>query len=154
MSAGDIGSLGSAIIAFIALLVSVVSMHKTNKFSSTADRLNRILIEKEQAEGLSSKKADISANLVKISKNDYRLKVFNRGKGVARNVQLVDLNSDESMLIASEIERKFPVPILDPHQSVDIIVAVFLSANPRAHIKIMWDDDTGSNHEKELTPIL
>lgn len=154
MSAGDIGSLGSAIIAFIALLVSVVSMHKTNKFSSTADRLNRILIEKEQAEGLSSKKADISANLVKISKNDYRLKVFNRGKGVARNVQLFDLNSDESMLIASEIERKFPVPILDPHQSVDIIVAVFLSSNPRAHIKIIWDDDTGSNHEKELTPIL
>lgn len=154
MSAGDIGSLGSAIIAFIALLVSFVSMHKTNKFSSTADRLNKILIEKEQAEGLSSKKADISANLIKISKNDYRLKVFNRGKGVARNVRLIDLNTADSVLMASEIERKFPIPILDPHQSVEVIAAVFLSSNPRAHIKIIWDDDTGVSHEKELTPIL
>lgn len=154
MTIGDIGSIGSAVIAFVALLVSLVSMHKTNKFGSTTDRLNRMLIEREQAEGISSKKADISANLIKFGKNDHRLKVFNRGKGVARNVRLIDLDNADSILITSDIERKFPVPILDPHQSVEIVAAVFLASASRVHIKLQWDDETGMDHEKELTPTL
>ena len=152
MSVGDIGSIASAIVALVALIISVISMHKANKFDSTADRLNRMLIEREQAEGIASKKADLSANMIKTGKSDYRLKIFNRGKGTACNVRLIDLAGDSSVLISSDIQRKFPRPILEQHQSVELIAAVTLSASPCGHIKLQWDDETGADHEKELTP--
>lgn len=154
MSAGDIGSIASALVALVALIVSLVSMHRTNKFGETTDRLNRLLIERETAEGVASKKADLSANLIKASKSDHRLKVFNRGRGVARNVRLIDLDTNDSILMRSDISRKFPVPILEQHQWVEIIAASYLGSAPRAHIKLQWDDETGSDHEKELTPTL
>ena len=154
MTASDFGSIASAVVAFAALIVAVVSLRKTNKFGETTDRLNRLLIERETAEGVASKKADLSANMIKVGKNDHRLKVFNRGKGVARNVWLTDLNANDSILISSEISRKFPVPILEQHQWVEVIAANHMGAGPRVHIKLQWDDDTGAGHEKELTPTL
>jgi hypothetical protein len=153
MSAGDIGSIASAAVALVALIVSLVSMHKTNKFGETTDRLNRILIERETAESVAEKKADMSANLYQRGKNDYRLKVFNKGKGRARNVRLIDLDAkDDSLLMSDEIREKFPLPILEQHQSVDLIACVTLGSHLRTHIKLLWDDETGADHEKELTP--
>lgn len=154
MSLGDLGSIASAIVALVALIVSVFSMHKANQFGATADRLNQMLIEREQAEGIALKKADLSANMVKVGRNDYRLKVFNRGKGTARKVRLIDLSGDNSVLIASDIKRKFPVPILEQHQSVELIAAVTMNRGPSGHIKLQWDDETGVDHEKELTPVM
>ena len=154
MTPSDIGSIASAVVALAALIVAVVSLRKTNKFGETTDRLNRLLIERETTEGAASRKADLSANMIKVGKNDHRLKVFNRGKGVARNVRLTDLDANDSVLMAGEISRKFPVPILEQHQWVEVIAANHMGAGPRVHIKLQWDDDTGAGHEKELTPTL
>lgn len=153
MSAGDIGSVASAVVALVALIVSLISMHKTNKFGETTDRLNRLLINRETADSLAEKKADISANLYQRGKNDYRLKVFNKGKGRARNVRLIDLDAKaESLMMSDEIRDKFPLPILEQHQSVDLIACVTLGSHLRTHIKLQWDDETGADHENELTP--
>lgn len=154
MNIGDLGSLASAVVASVALIVSVISIRKTNKFGETTDRLNRLLIEREQAEGLTAKQADLSANIISFGKAKYRLKIFNRGKGVAKNVRLVDMDTDNTVLIASDIQRKFPVPVLEQHQSVELAAAVTLGSGPRVHIKLTWDDETGENREKELTPVI
>jgi hypothetical protein len=151
----DLGTIASALVALGALIVSLVSLHKTNKFGETTDRLNRILIDRETAGSIAEKKAEISANLYQRGKNDYRLKVFNKGKGGAKNVRIVDLdNKDDSLLMADEIREKFPLPILEQHQSVDLIACVTLGSHLRTHIKLLWDDETGADHEKELTPSL
>lgn len=159
MTAGDVGSIASAGAAFVALIVSLISLQKTNKFNErqvklavTTDRLNQMLIEREAAEGLSSKRADISANLIEVGRNNHRLKVFNRGRGTARNVRFVLLDDEDSFLIAGDIEQKFPVPIMEQHQSVELIAALHFGSGVRAHIKLLWDDETGVDHEKELTP--
>lgn len=155
MSLGDLGTLAGAIVALAALIVSLVSLHKTNKFGETTDRLNRILIERETAESVAEKRADLSANLIEVGKNKHRLKVFNRGKGVARNVRLTDLaDPKDSFLMHSDIEHRFPVPILEQHQAVELIAAIHMGSPLRAHIKLQWDDETGTDHEKELTPAL
>jgi hypothetical protein len=155
MSAGDIGSIASALVALAALIVSLVSLRKTNKFGETTDRLNRMLIERQTAESLAERKADVSANLYQRGKNDYRLKVFNKGKGRAKNVRITDLDDkDDSLLMADEIREKFPLPILEQHQSVDLLACVTLGSHLRTHIKLQWDDDTGKDHEKELTPTI
>ena len=155
MTLSDIGSIMSAFVAFGALIVSLISLHKTNKFGATTDRLNRILIDRETAESVAEKKAEVSANLYQRGKNDYRLKVFNRGKGRAKNVRIIDLDSNnDSLLMADEIREKFPLPILEQHQSLDLIACVTLGSHLRTHIKLQWDDETGTDHEKELTPSL
>jgi hypothetical protein len=152
----------NAAIAFSALVVSLISLFKTVRYNArqtelaaTTERLNKILIERETAEAAASKKADLSANIYKSGKSDYRVKIFNRGRGVARNVRVEDLNPEEdSILIQSEIGHKFPVPILEQHQSVELIAAITLGSPLRAHIKLLWDDATGQDQEKELTPSL
>lgn len=145
-------SAASAIVAFVALIVSAISLHKSNKFSATADRLNRLLIEREQADGIASKRADLSAEIIKVG--NTKLKVFNRGKGVARNVRLIDLDEGNSLLIAADIQRKFPVLVMEQHQSVELTAAVTHRSGPCAHIKLLWDDETGKDNEKELTPVV
>lgn len=159
MSPGDWGSLVSALVAAAALILSWVSLHKTNKFNArqdefaaTAEELNRLLIERETQAGQDSKRADLSANLITVGKDKRRLKVFNRGKGTARNVRLIDLQHDESLLAKGDILRKFPVPILEQHQSVEVIALSYLRGPSRAHVKLVWDDESGDNHEKEVTP--
>lgn len=158
MTASDYGSLASAFVALAALIVSFISMYKTNKFNEkqnelavTTERLNQLQIERETAEGVSSKKADISANFVTLGRSS-RLKVFNKGKGIAKNVRLVDIDSDNSILANGDIARKFPVPIMEQHQSVEISAYRTLVSAPHVHIKLIWDDETGTDHEKELTP--
>lgn len=154
MSAGDIGSIVSAVVALGAFVVALVSLHKTNKFGETTDRLNRMLIDREAAETASTKKAEVSANLYQRGKSDYRLKVFNKGKGVARNVTITDLMpAGERLLLSDEIAEKFPVPILEQHQSLELIANIHLGSKLRTHVRLRWEDDTGQ-HEKELTPSL
>ena len=147
-------------VALAALAMSFWSLHKTNQFNKrqqdfaeTADRLNNLLIEREADENADTKRANISANLFQASKNNYRLKVFNRGKGTARNVRIVDLDtSGDSLLMPSDIDHKFPVPILEQHQSVELIAAMHMASPSRAHVRLIWDDDAGKDQEKELTP--
>ncbi len=61
MTLDDFGSIASAITAFAALILSWASLRKTNKFNATAERLNQMLIEREAAENLADKRADLSA---------------------------------------------------------------------------------------------
>lgn len=159
MTPADWGSIASAVVALIALIISWVSLHKTSKFNKrqdefaeTAEELNRLLIERETLAGQDSKRADLSANIITVGKNKWRLKVFNRGKASAKNVRLIDLQESPAVLAQNVIKHKFPVPILEQHQSVEVAAIQFMSGPSRAHIKLIWDDDTGSDHEKELTP--
>lgn len=152
MSLGEIASVASAFVAFAALIISGVSLHKSNKINARQDELNRLLIERETQAGRDSKRADLSANIISVGNKNHRLKVFNRGKATARNVRLLDLHEEASVLAQSVIRQKFPIPILEQHQSVEVPALQLLAGPARAHIKLIWDDETGSDHEKELTP--
>ncbi|MFD2138248.1 hypothetical protein ACFSLT_28840 [Novosphingobium resinovorum] len=123
----------SDIAAFSALAVAIWSAVQTgrfnrrqNAFAETAERLNRLLIDKESAESQAQREADVGANFVKIAKNDYRLKVFNRGPVAARNVRLEFLAGGEVMM-ASELKQKLPVPALERHQTVELMAASICS---------------------------
>jgi hypothetical protein len=152
--------LPSDVIALAALIVSGWTLFQTilfnrrqQKFEQTNERLNLLLIEKEQAETLEQKRADISANFYKAGKNDYRLKVFNRGKAEAKNVRL-DILDESDLLLIDDVHRKFPVPLMEPHGSVEVIASVHMGSPSRTHIKVTWDDAGGTERCKELHPTL
>lgn len=146
----------SDIAAFSALAVAIWSAVQTgrfnrrqNAFAETAERLNRLLIDKESAEWQAQRKADVGANFVKIAKSDYRLKVFNRGQVAARNIRLEFLAGGEVMM-ASELKQKLPVPALERHQTVELMASINMQSPRRAHMRIHWDDDAGTDQHKDV----
>lgn len=146
------------VVALAALAIALWSAWKTDRFNKrqtafqvTAERLNLLLVERESADSEAQKRADISANFFSPAKNNYRLKVFNRGQSAATNVRLEVLD-DAGLLNSGDIARKFPVPIMERHQSVELIGMVHMQSPSRAHIRLTWDDAAGQDHTKELHP--
>ena len=95
------------------------------------------------------RRAEVSANFVKIGKHNHRLKVYNRGAGIARNVRL-EVLSGEDLLAGDDLREKFPVPALEQHQTVELLASVHLRSPRRSHVILHWDDDTAQGREKEL----
>jgi len=146
------------IVALLALGLAAYSMKKTfdfnkrqNEFIETNDKLNKLLLEKENQDALHQRKADISANFIKIGKGNHRLKVFNKGRNTARNIR-IEFPEGNEILLGSDVQDKFPVPILEQHQSVELIAVIHTQSPSRMTIKLIWDDESGKDNEKELTP--
>lgn len=146
------------IVAVAALAISIYSLKKTGdfnrkqtEFAEANARLNEFLLVKEQDEKLQQVKADISANFASMGKDRQVLKVFNKGKGTAKNVRLEFLEGDE-LFIESEVNDKFPIPILESFQHVGLTALNEFRSPQRIHIKLIWDDGFGKDNTKVLTP--
>ena len=150
----------SDIVALLAVGLSLYSMRKTfefnkrqNEFAETANKLNSLLLEKESQDILDQKRADISANFIKVGQNKRRLKVFNKGKGLARNVR-IEFPEGMGVLVSDDVQNKFPIPILEQYQSVELLAAVVFQSPSRMTIKLIWNDESGTDNEKTLTPTI
>lgn len=150
-------SLGD-IVAIAALVISMYSLKKTSyfnrkqtEFAETNAKLNKFLLLKEQEEKLQQRKADISANFVSMGKNKQVLKIFNKGKGTAKNVRLEFFEGDD-LFIESDVTDKFPIPILESFQHVDLRALNEFGSSRRIRVRLIWDDSLGNDNEKELTP--
>jgi hypothetical protein len=139
----------SDVMAVAAFGLSGFTLWRQRKGDELTRSLNALLIEKEKSESVSSKKAELFANFVKTGKSNYQFKVFNRGKGTARNVQMEVLAGND-LLERHELTEKFPYPSLEPHQSISLYAAVYLGSPRRATVKLTWDDDAGGG-EKTIT---
>jgi len=106
------------LIAFLALLTSIYAIyqnHKTNQRQAglleLEKELNQFLIRKEQDEVESKSRADIKGRYYKIGKSERRLKLWNDGLGKAQNITLSFKDDEETPLIQSDIESKFPLTL-------------------------------------------
>lgn len=140
-------SIGDGIAA-AALALSLYTIWRQSKQDRQNQRLNALLIKKEEIDNLAALRADISANFVKIGRNDYRFRVYNRGKGTARNVRMEIVVGQE--LLDTDLNHKFPFPLLDTHQSIDMLARVHMGSPRRATVRLAWEDDAGGG-EKEIT---
>ncbi len=143
-------------VAGLALIVAVWSVVQTsrfnkrqNAFAETAERLNRLLIERESAETQQQFKADVGANFVKIGKSDNRLKIFNRGAATARNIRM-EILVGEGLITNSELSEKFPIPTLERHQTVEVMPRIHFNSPRRIHIRLHWDDESDTDKQKEM----
>ncbi|UKE68210.1 hypothetical protein K8O61_11895 [Xanthomonas cerealis pv. cerealis] len=148
------------VIAVAAFLLSAYATWKTCQFNEkqkglieSQERLNKLLLEKEAGEASNTKRADLGANFIKLGSNQYRLKIFNKGKSVARNVS-IEFPEGNDCLIDSDIEAKFPLERMDPHQFVELIAAVHMETKSKQVIKLYWSDDHAENNEKLVYPTI
>nr|VFK49672.1 MAG: hypothetical protein BECKTC1821D_GA0114238_10825 [Candidatus Kentron sp. TC] len=103
------------IIAGCALLFSICATWRTASFNErqkslieSQEKLNNLLLKKEEGEALSDKKADLGASFVKLGSSNYRLKIWNKGNATARNVRL-EFPEGNDVVIESEVDKKFPL---------------------------------------------
>jgi glycosyltransferase involved in cell wall biosynthesis len=150
----------SDIVAGLALLLSAYATWKTVQFNEkqkslieSQERLNRRLLEKEDAESNEEKKADLGATFIKLGSSNYRLKIWNKGKAVARNVS-IEFPEGNDCLVESDIKGKFPLETLDTRQSVELIASVHMGTKSKQTIKLCWADDLSATNEKVVYPTL
>lgn len=150
----------SDIVAGLAFFLSAYATWKTVQFNDrqkslieSQERLNRRLLEKEDDETREERKANLGATFIKLGSNNYRLKIWNKGKAAARNVSIEALEGSDC-LIQSDIDGKFPLEILEMHQSVELIAAVHMGTKSKHPIKLFWSDDFSGTNEKVVYPTL
>lgn len=150
----------SDIVAGLAFILSAYATWKTVQFNDrqksfieSQEKLNHRLLEKEDAESISGKKADLGATFIKLGTSKYRLKIWNKGKTAARNVS-IEFPEGNDCIVESEISEKFPLEVLDTHQSVELIASIFMETKRKHAIKLLWADDFSQSNERIAYPTL
>jgi len=136
----------SDVFAGLAFIASGYTMWRQHGLDILNRRLNALLIEKEEADNVSSKRAELAANFVKTGKGSHQFRIYNRGRGVARNVQ-VEVIAGEELLSMGDVRRKFPFPSLDAHQNINILASIHYGSPRRATVRLKWEDDAGGGEK-------
>ncbi|MGB4441674.1 MAG: hypothetical protein WBJ62_05560 [Coriobacteriia bacterium] len=148
------------VFAGLALVLSVIATVTTVRFNSrqkslieSQELLNQRLLTREENEARADRRADLGANLIKLGKSNWRLKVYNKGKAPARDVTISCPDGD-NLLIQSDVNSKFPLEVLEPMQGVELHAAVYLGSKSKYTITLRWADDFSDSNEKTVYPTL
>lgn len=148
------------VIAGLAFLLSgyatwqTVSFNKKQKsFVESQEKLNNLLLEKENEGAVKDKSADLGASFIKLGSSKYRLKIWNKGSATARNVR-IEFPEGNDVVIDSEVSDKFPMESLERHQSVELIAAVHMQTKRKHVVRLIWEDDAQTHNEKLSYPTL
>ncbi|MBA4173718.1 MAG: hypothetical protein C0465_25345 [Ralstonia sp.] len=123
--------------------------HRQKSLIESQERLNNILLMQAESEKSKANKADLGANFIKLGGGKYRLRIFNKGKSTAHNVQ-IDFPEGNDVLIQSEIDEKFPLEALEQHQSVDLLVGAHLGSKLKHALRLTWADSASDNNQKTV----
>ena len=145
------------IIASAALLLSIYSTWRSHRSKKKEEALlelqrkvNELTIEKEKREAIEMCRAELGANLIPMGSHNYRLRIFNKGKALARNV-LVDFPDGNDLVPENDVKDKFPMESMEPSQGVDLIAAIHMQTKPKHKIHLSWQDTSGNLQEKTIT---
>lgn len=145
---GTIISAISVLIAFVALLKSFFSDRKTTQFDL---RLKQIELARKEKESEESKMASVEVNVVETArKQANKLRFYNKGKAIARNIRFNIPSDDEANGIQLHMPNDYlPYPQLLPLHSFDIPY-LDLSDSPHQTIVITWEDDFSKDRKVEM----
>jgi len=145
----------SDVVAILAFLLSGYAIWTTTRFNKrqlslieSQEKLNRRLLAQGDNEDQEARKADVGAKYVKLGSKTYKLRVFNKGKAAARNVT-IEFPDGDSPVPQSELADKFPMEVLEQHDSIDLIAAVHMQTPPKLTANLRWADDHSSINEKK-----
>lgn len=141
-------SIISAFISLVAVVVSIFSGRKTRQLDL---RLKQIELARKEKESEESKMASVEVNVVETArKQANKLRFYNKGKAVARNICFSIPSDDEANGIQLRMPNNYlPYPQLLPQQSFDIPY-LDLSDSPHQTIVITWEDDFSKDRKVEM----
>ena len=134
----DAIALIAVIISAFSFLYSILLNIKQGKYIKNQDELNKLLLEKEKAEIENKQFAELNAKVVKYGQSKYYIRVYNQGKTRANNVNFTMIESEWMIM-----NHVFPLEYLDPGNSVDLSLSLFLGSELKSKCKITWEDKSG-----------
>lgn len=147
ISAGDI-------IAALALVLSAYATWRSHRFKEKQEefldiqrKVNALVLEKEEREAAQANQADLGANFFSLGSSKHRLKVFNRGRAIAHEVEIAFPGGND-VVIQADVQDKFPMETMEPGQSVELIAAVHTGTKRKQVIRLTWKDADGREQEK------
>ena len=138
---------GGLIVSIVSLVIAVISLVKSYKTQKLQDKVNSLEVkikqyelEKINQEKEPKEKTLVEVNVVKVSNNNYKLRVFN--------------NSDKSVFnVKVKIDKEYNVPIIDndvlpletlePKNSFDLIIIRYMNSASKFYVITEWEDENG-----------
>ena len=129
--------LGGLIISILAIGLSLYTYFKHDIKIKKQDKLLKdYQLEKIEKEKVEEKRATIEANVISESESKKTIKVYNKGKCVAREV-IVNIPNSERYEILN-----YPFPIdIRPHNGINVKLVVFSGAPDKVDISFTWKDN-------------
>jgi hypothetical protein len=134
------------VISILALLLALFTYFKHDlKIKQQASLLNKYQLEKIEKEKEEDRKAIIEANVINGDKGKKTIKIYNKGKSVAKNVNVEIPDIDGFQVVNN------PCPIdIRPQNGIDIILVAFIGRPNKVEIEFEWSDDfNASNRDKQ-----
>ena len=126
------------ILSSFAIILSVYTYLKHDKeIKQQSFLINKYQLEKIIKEKEEEKKALIEANVISGQKGTKIIKVYNRGKSIARNVNIIIPENDGYHVFAN------PSPIeIRPKNGIEINLSTYMGNRPdKIRIEFEWEDD-------------
>lgn len=142
----------SSLIAIIALVISTISLARTRKvhakqleFEAISAALAKKQLESIDKEEQAQKTAQVTAELVKVGKANYRFVIMNQSAAVASDVTFdISSTSSDNPLVENDCRRKLPYPSLQPGQSFMLIAALHTGSAMSYSAQLNWKNPDGS----------
>lgn len=136
----------------VAVILSILSYRDSRKANKVQDRLydleeklKNYELEEKEKEREEASKACIEARVIKISKNNYRMKIWNSGKVTAFNVDF-KIQEECKVMIWRD---KVPFEFLEPGKNFEENVLVHGGTANKFKVTTIWMDEKGISHSKE-----
>ncbi len=143
----DYGDVASTVISLGALFFSIFSFWRTrglrqqqHKLMQIQEETEKYALDREKKNAEAEKESDITAHCVNEGKNKEKLRIANKGRGIAYNVKVTPCG-DTNPVVTSDLNRAFPMEKLDPGGSVDTLMSVSLNSDKKFSIEIEWLDE-------------
>jgi len=125
------------VISSLALIFSAYTYLKHDKkIKQQSSLLNKYHLEKIEKEKIEEKRAIIEANVVSDNKGRDLIKVYNKGKSIAKSVNVIIPKNDGYEVINN------PCPIdIKPQNGIEVMLILFTNCPDKIEIGFEWKDD-------------
>ena len=143
--------IAAMVISVVSLLLSVISFIVSIKSQKLQNKVNEIELKLKKYELAEKEKEQqkvpcIDARIIHITKGNYRIKIWNSGNAVAKNVTA---SWDEGSQIIFFDQEKMPFELLEPQKSFDLAISTYIGSPRKLCITTVWEDSDGKKHNKE-----
>lgn len=134
----------SLVIAILSFILSFKSQHLQDRVNEIELKLKKYELEEKEKE--QHKEPCIEARIVHVSKGNYKIKIWNSGNAVARNVMATWDNKSQIIYVN---HGKMPFESLEPQKHFDLAISTYFGSPSKLCITTSWDGIDGQKHNKE-----
>lgn len=134
----------SLVLAIVSLVGSLKSQHLQNKVNEIEIKLKEYQLE--ATEKKQQKIPVVEARIIHVIKNQYCIKVWNSGNGIAKNVVVY---WDDIQEIVNFDKEKMPFEVLEPQKGFELRIQTINFSPRKLCVTTEWENEQGEKNTKK-----